>query len=64
MTEKTKSKAVLKITQSPLNKLRWSIDLECGHEQWVTSHTKPKKKRMLCRDCDPGRPVPPHGSGP
>lgn len=49
-----KGPAVLRVTQSPLNKQQWSLDLECGHEQWITSATKPNKKTMHCRTCDAG----------
>lgn len=50
MTDAEK-KTVFKIRQSPLNALRWSVDLECGHELWVTSARKPKAKRMQCPQC-------------
>ena len=32
---------VLRVKQSPLNKLEWHCDLACGHSEWVTSKRKP-----------------------
>ena len=42
---------VLRATQSPLNKLRWHCDLECGHETWHRGTRKPK--RAYCYTCNP-----------
>lgn len=33
---------VVRANQSPLNKLQWLCELDCGHEQWVTSKRKPR----------------------
>lgn len=33
---------VIRASQSPLNKLQWLCELDCGHEQWVTSKRKPR----------------------
>lgn len=41
---------VLRADKSPLNKKQWLCELECGHEQWVTSTRKPTKAR--CYECD------------
>lgn len=42
---------VVRVTQSPMNKKRWSIDLSCGHEVWVTRSKKPTAKTMVCNEC-------------
>lgn len=41
---------VLRADRSPLNKRQWLCELECGHEQWVTSARKPSKTR--CYECN------------
>lgn len=41
---------VLRADRSPLNKKQWLCELECGHEQWVTSARKPSKTH--CYECD------------
>ncbi len=44
-------KRVLRVTQSPMNKRRWILDLECGHELWVTSLRRPKAQTAKCERC-------------
>jgi hypothetical protein len=44
-------KQVTRVTQSPLNKLRWCLDLECGHDEWVTSKRRPTTKKYKCSRC-------------
>lgn len=44
---------VLRATRSPMNASRWCLDLECGHEVWVTSKAKPQKKFEYCYTCNP-----------
>ena len=39
---------VLRITQSPMNRLRWLITLECGHEKWITRRKRPTITRVTC----------------
>lgn len=34
---------VLRATQSPLNKMQWHCDLECGCSTWITSKRKPTR---------------------
>lgn len=51
---KTSVTALLKavrVTQSPMNAKQWCVDLECGHEIWVTSNRKPKKQSYPCEKC-------------
>ena len=47
---------VVKVTQSPLNALRWSLDFECGHELWITARRRPTRKTADCLRCDVERP--------
>lgn len=42
---------VERVTQSPMNPLRWSLDLACGHEAWITSKSRPKRKHQVCERC-------------
>lgn len=44
-------KAVVRTDQSPLNALRWCIELECGHEVWVTQQRRPTIRSMVCPAC-------------
>lgn len=48
---KLAKKAVKSAKVSPLNPLRWSLDLECGHEVWVTAKRKPTAKTADCGPC-------------
>jgi hypothetical protein len=43
---------VLRVTQSPMNAERWVLDLECGHEEWVTSKRRPVRRTHLCTKCE------------
>lgn len=49
--ERTVNVRVKRVDQSPLNPLRWSLELECGHDVWVTSKTKPSRKTQYCATC-------------
>jgi hypothetical protein len=42
---------VVRVNQSPMNPLRWCIELSCRHEVWVTRKSKPKVKVMSCAEC-------------
>lgn len=42
---------VLRATMSPMNPQRWCLDLECGHEEWVTGTKAPK--HAYCYTCNP-----------
>lgn len=43
--------AVTAVRQSPLNAMRWNLELACGHEVWVSAKRKPKRKRQECHPC-------------
>lgn len=55
----TPMRAVVRITQSPLNAKRWSLDLNCGHEVWVTARRRPTRKFAPCESCrkSEGKPI-------
>jgi hypothetical protein len=42
----------MKITQAPLNKSRWYIQLECGHEVLITRRSLPTAKEYICKWCE------------
>ena len=42
---------VIHVKQSPLNKLQWCLGLRCGHDAWVTSKSRPKRKTARCSKC-------------
>lgn len=33
---------IVSATRSPMNFLRWFLELDCGHDLWVTRKKKPK----------------------
>lgn len=39
---------VLRVTQSPMNAKRWCLDLDCGHEVWITAGKRPTRQTMKC----------------
>lgn len=39
---------VLRIVQSPMNPQRWCLELDCGHEEWVTAKARPKRTYTNC----------------
>jgi hypothetical protein len=41
---------IVKATQSPMNARRWLVELECGHETWITSHVRPRRQ-VSCDEC-------------
>lgn len=52
MTESAVTRCrVVKVTQSPINAQRWALDLECGHEAWVTRLGRPTAKYANCEKC-------------
>ena len=46
----SKDAKVLRSTKSPMNGTRWCLDLDCGHEQWITSRRRPKMKTAICQE--------------
>lgn len=45
------TKRVVRVDQSPMNAQRWCLELECGHECWVTAKAKPKRQTAPCGVC-------------
>lgn len=43
---------VLSVKQSPLNEQRWCLNLECGHEVWITAKRRPTRKLATCELCE------------
>lgn len=43
---------VVRADQSPLNKKQWCLELDCGHEVWVTSRGKPTRETAYCYHID------------
>lgn len=39
------------VKQSPLNALRWCLQLDCGHDQWVTAKSRPTRRTIRCSRC-------------
>lgn len=42
---------VIAVHQSLLNPQRWLLRLECGHEMWMTSKTRPTRLFAKCDQC-------------
>lgn len=41
-----------RIDPSPMNPQRWCLQLSCGHEEWVTSKSKPTRRAIRCSKCE------------
>lgn len=50
MTKITPSR-IESVKQSPMNPLRWCLQLDCGHDEWVTSNSRPARKTQRCSKC-------------
>jgi len=44
-------RGVVRVDRSPMNAKRWLLELECGHECWVTQACKPTPKQHACVQC-------------
>jgi len=42
---------VMRVDRSPLNRMRWCLHLVCGHDEWMTSRTRPLRKHHWCSIC-------------
>lgn len=45
------TRKVVRITQSPMNATRWCLELECGHDNWVTAKRRPTTQAVPCSRC-------------
>ena len=34
-------RTIVRVTQSPMNARIWCVDLDCGHEVWLTQRQRP-----------------------
>lgn len=42
---------ILRVTQSPMNPKVWCVDLQCGHDVWVTGRKPRKTAKIHCEKC-------------
>lgn len=42
---------IVRVTPSPMNKRRWCLELDCGHEVWATANRKPRAAAAECSRC-------------
>lgn len=47
-----KTVKVNRITQSPLNRVRWHVSLDCGYQYWLNSKRRPMALRAACAQCE------------
>lgn len=40
-----------RVKQSPVNAFRWCLELDCGHDVWVTAKRRPQRTRIVCTRC-------------
>ena len=52
MVDYPKMSNVVRVDRSPLNKKQWLLELDCGHEVWITSSRKPTRKSTYCYHAD------------
>jgi hypothetical protein len=43
--------AVIRVSQSPLNRQRWLLTLACGQDVWLTQINRPRMQRYPCAKC-------------
>ena len=46
----TERQRVVRTDQSPVNPKQWCLTLACGHDVWVTSKARPKRKTEECTE--------------
>ena len=39
------------VKQSPLNEKRWCLQLNCGHDAWITATKRPQRRMHVCPRC-------------
>lgn len=39
------------VKQSPMNGQRWCLQLDCGHDEWVTAKRRPTRQTISCSKC-------------
>lgn len=51
MTRAIPHSRIESVKQSPLNARRWCLQLDCGHDQWMTSARRPTRQTIRCAKC-------------
>jgi hypothetical protein len=51
MSTKPVRRAVRRIRQSPMNERVWNVEMECGHDQYITRARRPTCTTLVCNDC-------------
>lgn len=39
------------VKQSPMNALRWCLQLDCGHDEWINGKKRPTRQTIRCSRC-------------
>ena len=52
MSEPLLKSRIESVKQSPLNAHRWCLQLDCGHDVWVTAKQRPRGRTAQCPQCD------------
>ncbi len=48
-------RAITAVFKSPMNPKLWNVELECGHEKWLTRSRRPRYGlKVLCTKCKAG----------
>jgi hypothetical protein len=42
---------VIRVSQSPFDRMRWMLTLKCGHEVWLKQASRPSFHRYQCAKC-------------
>ena len=42
---------VIRADRSPMNRKQWCLELDCGHEVWITATREPRKLTHECPRC-------------
>ena len=50
----TVRRRVEQAARSPMNKMRWLVALDCGHEEWITSSIDPDRGEPWVESLDCG----------
>jgi len=51
MGVKVPKSRVESVKQSPMNEGRWCLQLDCGHDEWVTAKRRPTRTTAPCSKC-------------
>lgn len=48
---KSRVEAVRDTGLSHMNERRWLLQLDCGHDEWITANERPQREYQLCSKC-------------